>query len=88
MKISEKIILVILIGVVCSNCRTSSNENVSIDKEKDRIEKVMHSSIGWAGKKDLALLHSVIANDSAYLEVDPENRIVSCSRYILALCPG
>jgi hypothetical protein len=45
MKTSEKIILVILIGVVCSNYRTSSNENVSINKEKDRIEKVNFLSV-------------------------------------------
>ncbi len=76
MKTRGKIILAILIGVVCSTCRTSLNENVSIDTEKEMIEKVIHSCIGWAGKKDLALLHSVIANDSEYLEVDPGNIIV------------
>ncbi len=44
--------------------------------EKPEIEKTIRSCIGWAGKKDLALLHSVIVNDSSYLEVSPDNRIV------------
>lgn len=44
--------------------------------EKPDIEKTIRSCIGWAGKKDLALLHSVIVNDSSYLEVSPDNRVV------------
>jgi ketosteroid isomerase-like protein len=76
MKTAGRIILIILIGGVCSNCRISFNENNSLHKEKELIAKTIHSCIGWAGRKDLALLHSVIANDSAYLEVQPGNTIV------------
>jgi ketosteroid isomerase-like protein len=45
--------------------------------EKVAVEKAIHASIGWAKKKDFSLLYSVIANDSAYLEVSPGNRIVN-----------
>jgi ketosteroid isomerase-like protein len=47
-----------------------------IQNEKQLVEDAIRNSIGWAKNKDLTLLHSVIANDSAYLEVDPDNRVV------------
>jgi len=40
------------------------------------VKSVIHNSIGWAGDKDFNLLYSVISNDSDYLEVDPEGRVV------------
>jgi ketosteroid isomerase-like protein len=45
------------------------------ERDKSAVEKVIHASIGWAKDKDFKLLYSVIANDSAYLEVSPGNRI-------------
>ena len=46
-------------------------------REEVAIEKAIHASIGWAKNKDFNLLHSVIANDSSYLELSPGNRIVN-----------
>ena len=44
--------------------------------EKAAIEKAIHASIGWAKNKEFKLLYSVIANDSSYLEVDPDSGLV------------
>jgi ketosteroid isomerase-like protein len=55
-----------------------------VDKEEEQqdksndialVEKTIHSSIAWAKNKDLKLLYSVIANDTAFLEVHPDNSI-------------
>jgi ketosteroid isomerase-like protein len=48
----------------------------NIQTEKQLVEEAIRNSIGWAKNKDLTLLYSVIANDSAYLEVEPDNRVV------------
>lgn len=44
--------------------------------ETKLIQQAIHNSIGWAKNKDFHLLHSVIANDSAYLEVHPDGLVV------------
>jgi ketosteroid isomerase-like protein len=62
------------LSALLTGCKEGSRFTAT---EKAEIEKTIRSSIGWAGKKDLALLHSVIVNDSTYLEVDPENRVVT-----------
>lgn len=46
-----------------------------LTSEEDQILKTIHASIGWAKNKDFRLLYSVIANDSAYLEVSPGRKI-------------
>jgi ketosteroid isomerase-like protein len=66
--------LVFLISTLLS-CR-SDNDELNLDNEKQIVEKTIHNSIGWAKNKNIGLLYSVIANDSNYLEVDPNNRIV------------
>jgi ketosteroid isomerase-like protein len=43
---------------------------------KKEVEQAIRGSIGWAKTKDFKLLYSIIANDSTYLEVDPEDRVV------------
>ncbi|KPL15740.1 MAG: hypothetical protein AMS26_06835 [Bacteroides sp. SM23_62] len=53
-----------------------ANDSFNIDKEKQLVENAIHNSIGWAKNKDIGLLYSVIANDSNYIEVDPNDRIV------------
>jgi hypothetical protein len=45
--------------------------------EKPLVEKAIHSAIGWAKNKNLNLLHFVIANDSNFIEVDPDGNVVS-----------
>jgi ketosteroid isomerase-like protein len=47
-----------------------------IEVEKGLVEKAIHGSIGWAKSKNINLLYSVIANDTNYIEVDPNDRIV------------
>jgi ketosteroid isomerase-like protein len=73
-KISVILILLAIISAAC--CKKNTLSGPEYDKEKQLIEKTIHSCIGWAGKKDHELLLSVIANDSDYIEVDPENRVV------------
>ena len=46
------------------------------EREKGAIAKVIHASIGWAKDKNFKLLYSVIANDSGYLEVDPDSGLI------------
>lgn len=64
------IILLIISG--CNSCKKDFNT----EKEKYLIEKSVRASIGWAKDKNLALLYNVIANDSTFLEIHPDNRIV------------
>jgi ketosteroid isomerase-like protein len=44
--------------------------------ENDSIRTVIYNSIGWAKNKDFDLLYNIIANDSNYLEVDPNPGII------------
>jgi ketosteroid isomerase-like protein len=67
-------ILLLASSTICG-CESRSGTR-DYDKEKALIGKTIHSSIGWAGKKDISLLYSVIANDSSFLEVHPEGRVV------------
>jgi ketosteroid isomerase-like protein len=48
----------------------------SVEMDRQQVEKAIHNSIGWAKNKDIALLYSVIANDTGYIEVHPDGRIV------------
>ena len=67
--------LLILLPGLMAGCR-SEGKHSTIEKEKKAIEKVINSSIGWARNKDLHLLHSIIANDADYLEVQPGEKVV------------
>jgi ketosteroid isomerase-like protein len=52
--------------------------NAAAQKNSDRaaVEQAIRGSIGWAKDKDFKLLYSIISNDSDYIEVDPEDRVV------------
>ena len=54
------------------------NKRYQSDPNTDllQIKQVINNSIGWAKNKDLGVLYKVIANDSAFLEVHPGNRVV------------
>ncbi|MFA6422776.1 MAG: nuclear transport factor 2 family protein [Candidatus Buchananbacteria bacterium] len=54
----------------------SVDDSFNIEKEKQQVEKAINNSIGWAKTKDLNLLYSVIANDTNYLEIHPNNKVV------------
>ena len=68
--------IVIMFTVICGCAHNSEKHNYDSEKEKQLIEKSINSCIGWAGKKDISLLHSVIANDSSFLEVHPDGKVV------------
>jgi ketosteroid isomerase-like protein len=57
-------------------CKEQEKKNKSNADDLDLIKASIHSSIGWAKNKDFGLLYSVIANDSNYLEVDPNPGII------------
>lgn len=63
---------------VLSGCSREKTDSPHFDqgKEKEIIVKTINSSIGWAKNKDLELLHSIISNDTTFLEVHPEGRVV------------
>jgi ketosteroid isomerase-like protein len=72
-----QITVLLLICFAILSCRSKSiDHEFNPEKEKILVQNTIHSCIGWAKSKDLELLHRVIANDSSYLEVDPEPRIV------------
>lgn len=64
--------------ILSSSCSRQKEANVNIDRlaELPLIEKAINNSIGWVKNKDLELLYSVIANDSAFLEVHPDKSVV------------
>jgi len=63
------------ITVLLPECKeTGSGYNA--EAEKLLIEKAINNSIGWAKTKDLGLLYSVVANDTNFIEVHPEGKVV------------
>ena len=67
--------IVISVSIALLSCN-AKQEPFNNESELQLVEKTIHSAIGWAKNKDLALLHSVIANDSNYIEVDPDGKVV------------
>jgi ketosteroid isomerase-like protein len=66
----------LLLFLILSGCSNTEKDKTDFNDEIILISKTIHDCIGWAKNKDIGLLYRVIANDSAYLEVDPENRVV------------
>jgi hypothetical protein len=52
------------------------DDSFNIDIEKQLVEKAINNSIGWAKTKDLNLLYGVIANDTNYMEIHPDDKVV------------
>jgi ketosteroid isomerase-like protein len=77
MKNLHLISLMVLIWIIFtqSSCHRSNNV-LSTDTEKKMVESAIRNSIGWAKTKDINLLYSVISNDTNYIEVDPDDRVV------------
>jgi ketosteroid isomerase-like protein len=67
-------VLVLPLLIFSPGCQRS--KVLDYNKEKELIITAIHSSIGWAGNKDIKLLYSVIANDTAFLEIHPGNKVV------------
>lgn len=77
MIISGRIAKITLLGVCCLliGC-ISEGSRLNEEAVRKRVTEVIHASIGWAGTKDLDLLHRVIANDAGFVCVNPEDRVV------------
>ena len=75
LKLFPLLIITVSITALAASCKETGNGKSAEDK-KALIEKAINSSIGWAKNKDLSLLYSVIANDTSFLEVHPEGRVV------------
>jgi ketosteroid isomerase-like protein len=75
-KVSIVIVIVLLLTI--SNHCINKTKRIEIDKSDEiaLIEKAIRGSIGWAKNKDFKLLYNIIANDSNYLEVDPNPEII------------
>lgn len=57
----------------CKNHKTLPTDK---NAEIQDITRAIHATIGWAANKDTALLYSVIATDSSFREVHPNNHVV------------
>lgn len=70
-------IVTVSLLIITNRC-TNQIKRIEVDRagEIALIEKAIHGSIGWAKNKDFKLLYSIIANDSDYLEVDPNPEII------------
>jgi hypothetical protein len=70
----------ICLNSICILLISCSNRVSTIHTEKEAdltaIKASIHGAIGWAKNKDFSLLYGIIANDSNYLEVDPEPGII------------
>jgi ketosteroid isomerase-like protein len=69
------LVITIIITALANGCKETGTGQ-SVENERILIEKAINSSIGWAKDKDLSLLYGVIANDTNFLEVHPERRVV------------
>ena len=67
--------LITLFLVFTANSFAQENK---IDKESELVlvEQTIDGCIEWAKTKDFDWLYSIIANDTSYLEVHPENFVV------------
>jgi ketosteroid isomerase-like protein len=64
----------LIMTVSCTSQTKQTKTNYS--EEITSIETAINGSIGWAKNKDFKLLYSIIANDSNYIEVDPNPDII------------
>jgi ketosteroid isomerase-like protein len=69
------LVMTAMITALDTGCKETGTGQTA-ENERALIEKAINNSIGWAKNKDLSLLYSVIANDTNFLEVHPEGRVV------------
>jgi hypothetical protein len=73
----QPVLYLIFLCILLHSCHTINRDKASGNlSEIDSVRSAIHSTIAWAKNKDFNLLYSVIANDSNYLEVDPEPGIL------------
>ena len=68
---------VLLTALTFLSCNANrSKQAMELSADKTAVEQAIRATIGWAKDKDFGLLYGTIANDSDYLEVQPEGRVV------------
>ncbi len=73
LKSSLFLICFFLVWLSCN----STDDALDLNLERQLVETTINNSIGWAKTKDLHLLYSVIANDTNYMEIHPNDRVVN-----------
>ena len=69
-------LLVAAIGVSVSACHSDTRPTIDREAEAQAVEQAIDGTIEWAKTKDFNRLYGIIADDSAYLEVHPEDQVV------------
>jgi hypothetical protein len=62
--------------IILSSSNTYENEHAQTSSGTESVKAAIHNSIGWARDKNFKLLYSTIANDTGYLEVDPDSKVI------------
>ncbi|TFH35901.1 MAG: hypothetical protein E4G95_06365, partial [Bacteroidia bacterium] len=74
--ILKAFIPLLILSLFFESCKENKTDLLNRQTEIDLVMSAIHNSIGWAKNKDFGLLYSTIANDSNYLEVDPEPGVI------------
>jgi ketosteroid isomerase-like protein len=61
----------VFIFILFSGCSKIKDAELLVEKEK--IERVINTSIGWASDKDTALLYSIMAQDTNFFIFHPDS---------------
>ena len=69
----DSVILILMVSVT-SSCQQKAIFDPAA--ERPAVEQAIRGSIGWAINKDLDLLYSIIPNDTNFLEVHPNGKVV------------
>jgi len=68
--------LVVVGAVIVAVTACAPTRNTDSEAEVAAVERAIDGTIAWAKTKDFDWLYGIIANDSAYLEVHPEDAVV------------
>lgn len=76
-QLSSFLLIPCMVTVLLPACgKSGSGSGSGGEQDMLLIEQAINNAIGWAKNKDLDLLYSVIANDSGFLEVHPDGKVV------------
>jgi hypothetical protein len=74
--IVKAVLSILAISVFLVSCNERKPGAINRAVEMDLVRSTIHNVIGWAKNKDFSLLYSIIANDTNYLEVDPDRGVI------------
>ena len=69
------IILILSLGLIITGCK-KQEKMINREAEIQEISRVIDSAIGWFKTKDFALMLTTFAQDSNFLEVHPDGKVV------------